>query len=34
MIRPWLSQRMRKEIEVESEEDSPAASDDLSQPRE
>jgi CDP-diacylglycerol--serine O-phosphatidyltransferase len=34
MIRPWLSQRMRKEIEVESDEDSPAASDDLSKPRE
>jgi CDP-diacylglycerol--serine O-phosphatidyltransferase len=34
MIRPWLSQKMRKEIEVETEEESSAASDSPAKPRE
>jgi CDP-diacylglycerol--serine O-phosphatidyltransferase len=34
MIRPWLSQKMRKEIEVEAGEDNGCAPDDLEKPRE
>lgn len=34
MIRPWLSQKMRKEIEVETEEETSAASDSPAKPRE
>lgn len=34
MIRPWLSQKMRKEIEVETDEDAPTPDHDSSSPRE
>ena len=34
MIRPWLSQRMRKEIEVEADEDNSAASESAAKPHE
>jgi CDP-diacylglycerol--serine O-phosphatidyltransferase len=32
MIRPWLSQKMRKEIEVETDEETPVPGNDSSRP--